>query len=105
MLYINDLNQVIKFCKAHQFADDTNPLNLSNSIKKLKKLVNTHLNHLTNWLLTSNKISINVKKTEMIIWKSKKFEGHLEMKLCGKRLYPTESVKYIGMKIDANITR
>ena len=41
----------------------------------------------------------------MIVCKSKKFEGHLEMKLCGKRLYPTESVKYIGIKIDANITR
>ena len=32
----------------------------------------------------------------MVIFKSKqkKSEGDLEIKLCGKRLYPTESVKY-----------
>ena len=40
LLYINNLNQAIKFCKAHHFADDTNLLCLSNSIKKLNKLVN-----------------------------------------------------------------
>ena len=37
----------------------------------------------------------------MVIFKSnqKKFEGDLKIKLCGKRLYPTESVKYLGVKI------
>ena len=39
LLYINDLNQARKFCKVHHFADDTNLLCLSNSIKKLNKLV------------------------------------------------------------------
>ena len=34
LLYINDLNQAIKFCKVHHFSDDTNLLCLSNSIKK-----------------------------------------------------------------------
>ena len=28
LLYINDLNQAIKFCKVHHFADDTNLLYL-----------------------------------------------------------------------------
>ena len=42
----------------------------------------------------------------MIIFKSKhkKFEGDLKIKLCGKRLYPTESVKYLGVKIDTNLS-
>ena len=39
LLYINDLNQAIKFCKVHHFADDTNLLCLGNSIKKLNKLI------------------------------------------------------------------
>ena len=30
LLYINNLNQVIKFCKGHHFADDTNLFYLSN---------------------------------------------------------------------------
>ena len=42
----------------------------------------------------------------MVIFKSKqkKLEGDLKIKLCGKRLYPTESVKYLGVKIDANLS-
>ena len=42
----------------------------------------------------------------MIIFKSKqkKLKGDLKIKLCGKRLYPTESVKYLGVKIDKNLT-
>ena len=39
MLYINDLNQPIKFCKVHHFADETNLLCHSSSIKKLNKSV------------------------------------------------------------------
>ena len=105
LLYINDLNQAIKFCKVHHFADDTNLLCLGNSIKKLKKLVNADLKRPVNWL-NANKISLNVKKTEMVIFKSKqkKLEGDLKIKLSGKRLYPTESVKYLGLKIDTNLS-
>ena len=42
----------------------------------------------------------------MVIFKSNqnKLEGDLKVKLCGKRLYPTESDKYLGVEIDANLT-
>ena len=101
LLYINDLNQAI--CKVHHFADDTNLLCLINSVKKLNKLVNADLKHLLNWL-NANKISLNIKKLIIFKSKQKKLEGDLKIKLCGKRLYPTESVKYLGVKIDANLT-
>ena len=105
LFYINVLNQAIKFCKVHHFADDTNLICLGNFIKKLNKLVNTDLTRLVNWL-NANKILVNVKKTEMAILKSKqkKFEGDLKIKLSGKRLYPTESVKCLGVKIDTNLS-
>ena len=61
LLYINGLNQAIKFCKIHHFADDTNLLCLGNSIKKLNKIVNADLKRLVHWL-NENKISLNVKK-------------------------------------------
>ena len=64
LLYINDLNQAIKLCKFHQFADDTNLLCLRNSIKKLNKLVNANLEHLVIWL-NANKVSLNVKKKKL----------------------------------------
>ena len=95
--YINDLNRVIKFCKVHHFTDDTDLLQMSNSIKKLNKLVNADLKQLVN-SLNANKISLNVKKTEIVIFKSKqkKFEVDFNVRLCGKRLYRTESGKKPG---------
>ena len=44
LIYANELNQAIKF----HFADDTNLLCQSNSIKKLNELVNADLKHLAN---------------------------------------------------------
>ena len=59
-------------------------------LKKLKKLVDADLKQLADWL-NANKISLNVKKTEMVIFESKqkKFEGDVKIKICGKKLYPT----------------
>ena len=102
-------SQLVTSYKFHHFADDTNVLCLSNSIKKLNKLVNAGLKHLVNWL-NLNKITLKKtekkKKTEMVILKSKqkKLESDLKIKLCGKRLYPTESAKYLCLKINTNLT-
>ena len=98
-------NQAIKFCKVHHFADDTNLLYLRKSIKKLNKFVNIDLKNLINWL-NANKISLNFKKTEMVTFKSKrkKFNDAVKIKLSGKKIYPTASVKYLGVKIDQHFT-
>ena len=76
----SDLNNQTKTLKVHNFANDTNLLCLSNSIKKLNKLANADLKYLVNWLNT-NKISLNAKKTEMVIFKfkQKKFESDLKI--------------------------
>ena len=71
----------------------------------MTKLVNADLKHLVEWL-NANEISPNLKKTEMIIFKSKqkKFEDDSKIKVCGKRLYPIESVKYLCVKIDTSLS-
>ena len=83
---INDLNTAIKHCKVHHFAEDTNLLLINNdSIKKLNKAVNFDLKNLTNWY-NANKISLNVSKTELILFKSKmkKLDFDFKLKLNGK---------------------
>ena len=50
LIYINDLHTPIKFFKVHHFADDTNLLHTSKSIKILNKFVNLDLKNLSNWL-------------------------------------------------------
>ena len=71
LIYINDLHVAIKHCKVHHFADDTNLLIINKSLKRLNKLLNIDLKNLTNWL-NANKISLNVSKTELIIFKPKR---------------------------------
>ena len=59
---------------------------------------------MSHWL-NANKISVNVKKTETIIFKSrrKKFEGVIKLKLNRQRLHSFNNVKYLGIKIDENL--
>ena len=54
----------------------------------------------------ANKISLNVQKTELVLFKNKrkKLENPIKIKLSGKRLYPTDNVRYLGIKIDENLT-
>ena len=100
-VYINDLNQVLKFCKVHHFADDTNLFYFSKSVYRLNKYVNFDLKNLTYWL-NANKISLNVKKTVNFKHQRKKLDSPRKIKLNCKRLYSSKSVKYLGIKVDEN---
>ena len=56
---------------------------------------------ISNWL-SANKISLNEEKNELVIFKSprKVLLDEIKIKLCGKLLYPSNSIKYLGIKID-----
>ena len=85
----------------YHFADDTNLFYTNKSVKNLNKLVSLDMKQLNNWL-SANKISLNVKKTELVISKSsrKVLSDKIKIKLYGKRLYPSSSAKYLGVRID-----
>ena len=106
MIYINDLNVAIKFCKVHYFADDTNLLHFSKSVNKLDKYINLDMKNLADWL-NASKISLNIKRTELVIFKhkKKKLECSIRIKLSRKRLYPSISIRYLGVKVDGNLNR
>ena len=105
LIYINDLHAAIKYSEVHHFADDTNLLNFNIYVKSINKQVNYDLKNLSNWLKT-NKILVNVGKTELVLYTSskKQLDCDLEIKLNGKRLYETDSVKYLGIQIDKRLT-
>ena len=67
-MYINDLNHAIKYCKVHHFEDNTNLLHFNRSTKKLNRLVNMDMKHLSAWV-NATKISLNLKETELVILK------------------------------------
>ena len=106
LIYINDLHVVIKYLEVHHhFADDTNILNFNDCVKSINKQINYDLKNLSNWL-KANKISLNIGKTELVLFTSskKQLDCDLKIKLNGKRLYETDSVRYLGIQIDKRLT-
>ena len=59
------------------------------------------MKHLNNQL-SANKISLNVEKTELVIFKSprKILLDKTKTELSEKSLYPSNSIKYLGVEID-----
>ena len=104
LLYINDLYKCVKFSTPRHFADDTNLLFINSSLKQMKKHINIDLALLSSWL-RANKISLNVSKTEVLIFRhpNKPINYDLRIKLDGKRLYPAKYVKYLGILIDSHL--
>ena len=103
---INGLHRAIKFFKVHHFADDTNFQFLTNSIKNLNEPSNIDFKNLCNWI-NASKISLNDKKTETIIFKSrtKKYESIIEFDLNRQRLHSSNNAKCLGIKINENLNR
>ena len=62
------------------------------------------MNYLSVWL-NASKISLNVQKTELVIFKQKIkiLEPETKTKLNRRRFYLTPSVIYLGVKIDKNL--
>ena len=106
LLYINDLHNSIRYSTPFLFADDTSLLNSGKNITSTSKQVNKDLKLLVKWL-NANKISLNASKTELILFRSKSRNvkiSELKIKINGKKLYPTSSVKYLGVHLDEHLT-
>ena len=67
LLYMNDLKKSIKNLRTYHIADDTNILLSNESLEILAKKINQDLKNLCQ-CLKANKLSLNVKKTELIIF-------------------------------------
>ena len=88
----------------HDFADDTNILYASSSLKDINKKINHGLSNLVQWL-RANKISPNVSKTEIVIFKShsKQITKLLNVCLSGQKIIPKNRTKYLGVIIDEHL--
>ena len=66
---INDLHKTITFSKIHRFTDDTNFLYESPSLIDMNRKIYYDMSRVTHWL-RANKISLNLTKTEIILFRS-----------------------------------
>ena len=107
-IYINDLHHCIKNSSTFHFADDTNLLYISkkNLNNRCIRKINNDLKGLTHWLF-ANKISLNVAKTELIVFRKKRKELPdciKKIRINGRALYCTNSMKYLGVLLDQHMT-
>ena len=67
LIYINDITHCSDLFELHLFADDTNLFYSNKNLSLLKSNINTHLEYINLWL-SCNKLSLNVTKTNFVIF-------------------------------------
>ena len=104
LIYINDLPNISEKLQFFLFADDTNIYYESKDLKELEKTVNGELKKLTLWL-NVNRLALNVKKTNFVIFRShKKTPDHNVTLLMNKcALEQKDHVKYLGVLMDQHL--
>ena len=79
----------------YHFADDTNLLYSNISLKRINKYINQDLMLIVHWL-RANRISMNVSKTKIVLFrpKSKKMN----------KIIPTTHARYLGIIVDRHFS-
>ena len=104
LIYINDLPNISNKLTFFLFADDTNIYYESDNLKELEKTVNKELKLLSQWL-NLNRLSLNVSKTNFVIFRSpQKLPTHnVVLILNRKALTQKDHVKYLGVLMDQHL--
>ena len=108
LLYINDLPHCLCKTKPRLFADDTNLTASANSMTSLEAAINSDLENLRKWLIT-NKLSLNVAKTEFILIGSKSMiksisNSHPNVFIENKQIKQVYECKTLGVQIDQHLS-
>ena len=105
LIYTNDLLSHLKYSKAYHFADNTNITLSDSSPKTLTQRMNYDLRKLSMWL-RANKLSLHTEKAKLVVFRRQntKLNNSFKIQLDVKRLFPTTSVKYVGVFLDEHLT-
>ena len=95
----------MKYSKTYHFADDTSIIQSRSSLQILSKRMKKDLFNLSN-LLKANKLSLNINKTEVVLFRPKKLklDYSFKYKIDGKRLIPVQSVNYLEVLLDEHMS-
>ena len=105
LIYINDLHIVSSKLKFYLFADDGNIYFEDKNLLNLVKIVNKELKFVMKWL-SANKLSLNVGKTNFIIFHSTsiKIPSDITIKIGKKPINRVKFIKFLGVLLDENIS-
>jgi hypothetical protein len=103
IIYTNDLAHCLKKSKSIQFADDTTLYATHKSLHELFIQVNSDLAILNDWF-RANKLSLNVSKTNYMIFSNSKWvNDNLNLNIGPDNIERKDNVKFLGIYIDENL--
>ena len=105
LLYINDIVHSSDEFKYTLFADDTSLFTEHNNQNVLIDNINEGLISVSNWL-TANKLSLNVSKSNMLMFKppNTTTSSNTKVSLNGTEIKQESVVKYLGIRIDNKLS-
>ena len=111
LIYINDISNSADQLKFYLFADDTHMLYADRNLKSLETVVNHELSNVYDWLI-ANKLSLNIKKSNFVIFRprQKKLNYEVNLKVFDYQtntyisLERKNYVKYLGVLIDETLS-
>ena len=106
ILYINDLPNASKLTQPLLFADDTSIFYSHSDSSCLQSVLNEELQNFDVWL-KGNNLSVNIKKTIYIVFKStqKKLDYNFSLSFGNQSLKQSNVVKFLGVYLDEHLTR
>ena len=105
LLYINDIAQSSEVLTFYLFADDTTISYSHQNIKTVEDVLNSELANVSNWLV-ANKLSLNVKKSNVLLFRTKNESktAKINLVLDGIPIEEKQSAKYLGVILDHKFT-
>lgn len=107
LLYIimsNDLQKCLKFCRSISFADDTTVFVSGRNLKFLYRKINEDVKNLNMWF-KSNSLSLNVDKSNYVIFKTKtkNVNDVSKIQIGGREVKRVANVKFLGVYMDEHL--
>ena len=104
ILYVNDFSEAVSTnCDVLQFADDTAILCLAKNEANLQLIAEDTLNK-TDQYMKQNRLTLNEKKTELMVFRNEKLPIIETVDFKGHRLEASEKCRYLGVIIDRELT-
>ena len=105
LIYMNDISRSSEILSIILFADDTNLFFSHKNLFTLNETMNRELSKIASWL-SANKLSLNIKKTHFIIFKSrgKKSNQHVSIIINNQEIEQVKCTKFLGLYIDDEFT-
>ena len=103
IIFINDIVKCSDILKFILFADDTNLFYSNANIIHLRTILNSELSKLNTWFKL-NHLSLNISKSNFILFGTKHFPADFELSIDGIVLQSVSFTKFLGVFIDKKLT-